>query len=92
MRSSLWAATRKRLGIARGRSCGRRARVGRASRQDDGPAPTAYLIDPGRSRAGARAQSVRISVWRTGWQRGRSALDFLSQLLRGTPVALGLPP
>jgi hypothetical protein len=31
-------------------------------------------------------------VWRTCWQQGRSALDFLSQLLRGTPVALALPP
>jgi hypothetical protein len=25
-------------------------------------------------------------------ERGRSALDFLSQLLRGTPVTLTLPP
>ena len=40
----------------------------------------------------ARAQAVRMSVWRTCWQPGRSALDFLSQLLRGTPVALALPP
>jgi hypothetical protein len=31
-------------------------------------------------------------VWRTCWQQGRSALDFLSQILRGTPVALALPP
>ena len=45
-----------------------------------------------RTRAGARAQSVLMSVWRTCWQQGRSALDFLSQLLRGTPVALALPP
>jgi hypothetical protein len=36
--------------------------------------------------------SVLMSVWRTCWQQGRSALDFLSQLLRGTPVALALPP
>jgi hypothetical protein len=35
---------------------------------------------------------VLMSVWRTCWQQGRSALDFLSQLLRGTPVALALPP
>jgi len=28
----------------------------------------------------------------TCWQQGRSALDFLSQLLRGTPVGLALPP
>ena len=45
-----------------------------------------------RTWAGARAQSVLMSVWRTCWQQGRSALDFLSQLLRGTLVALTLPP
>src|SRR5262245_25903570 len=45
-----------------------------------------------RTWPGARAQSVMMSVWRTCWQQGRSALDFLSQLLRGTPVALALPP
>jgi transposase len=45
-----------------------------------------------RTWAGARAQGVLMSVWRTCWQQGRSALDFLSQLLRGTPVALALPP
>ena len=45
-----------------------------------------------RTWAGARAQSVLMSVWRTCWQQGRSALDFLSQLLRGTPVAPALPP
>src|SRR5215475_6650718 len=45
-----------------------------------------------RTWPGARAQSVLMSVWRTCWQHGRSALDFLSQLLRGTPVALALPP
>ena len=45
-----------------------------------------------RTWSGARAQSVLMSVWRTCWQQGRSALDFLSQLLRGTPVALALPP
>jgi hypothetical protein len=37
-------------------------------------------------------QSVLMSVWRTCWQQGRSALDSLSQLLRGRPVALALPP
>jgi hypothetical protein len=31
-------------------------------------------------------------VWRTCWQQGRSALDFLSQLLRSRPVTLALPP
>jgi transposase len=46
----------------------------------------------GRTWVGARAQSVLMSVWRTCWQQGRSALDFLSQLLRGTPAALALPP
>ena len=45
-----------------------------------------------RTWAGARAQSVLMSVWRTCWQPGRSDLDFLSHLLRGTPVALALPP
>jgi len=45
-----------------------------------------------RTWAGARAQSVLMSVWRTCWQQGRSALDFLSHLLRGTPVVLALPP
>ncbi len=45
-----------------------------------------------RTWAGARAQSVLMSVWRTCWQQGCSALDFLSQLLRGMPVALALPP
>ena len=45
-----------------------------------------------RTWAGARAQAVLLSVWRTCGPQGRSALDFLSQLLRGTPVALALPP
>ena len=45
-----------------------------------------------RTWAGARAQSVLMSVWRTCWQQRRSALDFLSQLLRGAPAALILPP
>jgi transposase len=45
-----------------------------------------------RTWAGARAQSVLMSVWRTCWQQGRSAVDFLSQLLRGSAVALALPP
>ena len=44
-----------------------------------------------RTWAGARAQSVLMSVWRTCWQQGSSALDFLSQLLRGKSVALALP-
>jgi transposase len=45
-----------------------------------------------RTWVGARAQSVLMSVWRTCCQQERSALDFLSQLLRGTPVPLALPP
>jgi len=35
---------------------------------------------------------VLMWVWRTCWQQGRCALDFLSQLLRGMPAALALPP
>lgn len=45
-----------------------------------------------RTWVGARAQSVLMSVWRTCWQQGRSALDFLSHLLRGPLAALALPP
>jgi len=45
-----------------------------------------------RTWPGARAHSVLMSVWRTCWQRGRSAADFLSHLLRRTPVALAMPP
>jgi transposase len=37
--------------------------------------------DGSRTWVGARAQSVLMSVCRTCWQHGRSALDFLSQLL-----------
>jgi transposase len=44
-----------------------------------------------RTWAGARAQSVLMSVWRTCWHHGLCALDFLSRLLRGTPVPLALP-
>jgi transposase len=35
-----------------------------------------------RTWAGARAQSVLMSVWRTCWQQGRSAVDFLNHLSR----------
>jgi transposase len=45
-----------------------------------------------RTRAGARAQSVLMSVWRTCWQQGRSALDLVSQLLRSRAALLALPP
>jgi hypothetical protein len=33
-----------------------------------------------------------MSVWRTCWQQGRSALDFLSQFLRGTQVPSAMAP
>src|SRR5262245_59310873 len=45
-----------------------------------------------RTWAGARAQAVLMSVWRTCWQQKRSALDFLSQLVRGMAVALAPDP
>jgi cytochrome P450 len=45
-----------------------------------------------RTWVGARAQAVLMSVWRTCWQQGRSALDFLSPLLRGAPLILASPP
>jgi transposase len=45
-----------------------------------------------RTWAGAKAQAILMSVWRTCWQQGRIALDFLSQLLRGQIEALALPP
>ena len=45
-----------------------------------------------RTWVGARAQSVLMSVWRTCWQRGHNALDFLSQLLRRFPTPVVLPP
>jgi transposase len=45
-----------------------------------------------RTWAGARAQAVLMSVWRTCWQRGHNGLDFLRQLLRREPAIVGLPP
>jgi transposase len=45
-----------------------------------------------RTWVGAKAQAVLMSVWRTCGQQGRSALDALSQLLRGQPMALIAPP
>ena len=41
-----------------------------------------------RTEAGAKAQGVLMSVLRTCWQAGRSAVDFLSQTLRahGNPL------
>jgi hypothetical protein len=37
------------------------------------------------------AQSVLLPVWRMCWQLRRSNLEFLSQLLRGTPVSQTVP-
>jgi transposase len=45
-----------------------------------------------RTWVGARAQAVLMSVWRTCWQQGRNALDFLSGRLRGHAIPLALPP
>jgi transposase len=46
-----------------------------------------------RTWIGARAQSVLMSVWRTCWQRGQNAVNFLSHLLRRRrPEMVGLPP
>jgi hypothetical protein len=39
-----------------------------------------------------RKRGRRVWVGLSCWQQGRSALDFLSQLLRGKPVALARPP
>lgn len=45
-----------------------------------------------RTWIGAQAQGVLMSVWRTCWQQGRRALDYLSGLLRGQAAPLLLPP
>lgn len=45
-----------------------------------------------RTWVGAHAQAVLMSVWRTCWQRGHNAVDFLSQLLRQFPTPVALPP
>jgi transposase len=46
-----------------------------------------------RTWVGARAQAALMSLWRTCWQRGRNAVNFLSQLLRRCrPVFVALPP
>src|SRR5262245_9193385 len=45
-----------------------------------------------RTWAGAQTQAVLLCVWRTCWTQARSALNFLSQLLRGQVMALALPP
>jgi transposase len=45
-----------------------------------------------RTWAGAHAQAVLMSVWRTCWQQGRNAIDLLSRVLRGQRVRLARPP
>jgi transposase len=45
-----------------------------------------------RTWAGAKAQAILMSFWRTCWQRGRSALDSLSRMLRRRIVPIALPP
>jgi transposase len=45
-----------------------------------------------RTWAGARAQAVLMSLWRTCWQRGVIALDFLSDRLRCRVIPTALPP
>ena len=45
-----------------------------------------------RTWAGAWAQSVLMSVWRTCGQRGVAALDYLSESLRRPTVPVALPP
>ena len=45
-----------------------------------------------RTWAGAQAQAVLLSVWRTCWQRGQNALDSLSSLLRRRIIPAILPP
>jgi transposase len=45
-----------------------------------------------RTWVGAGARAVLMSVWRTCWQRGHNALDFLSRLLRRWPALVALPP
>jgi transposase len=45
-----------------------------------------------RTWAGAKAQAVLMSVWRTCEQRGQAALDYVSTLLRQQTVPVALPP
>jgi transposase len=45
-----------------------------------------------RTERGGNAQSVLMSIWRTCWQRGVSALDWLSQRLRCPTIPLPQPP
>jgi transposase len=45
-----------------------------------------------RTWAGAAAQAVLMSIWRTCWQRGVIAIDFLSDRLRCRLIPAALPP
>ena len=45
-----------------------------------------------RTEQGGHAQSVLMSIWRTCWQRGVSAVDWLSQHLRCSTILLPQPP
>lgn len=45
-----------------------------------------------RTWPGAKAQAILMSVWRTCWQQGRTALDYLSHLLRGQIEPFAQPP
>lgn len=45
-----------------------------------------------RTWVGAQAQAVLMSVWRTCWQRGVIAVDFLSDRLRSRMIPAALPP
>src|SRR5262249_49883345 len=52
---------------------------------------------PSTSRRAGASLSAWVVDWGCptfflAWQQGRCSRDFLSQLLRGTPVALALPP
>jgi len=45
-----------------------------------------------RTWAGADAQAVLMSIWRTCWQRRVNALDFVSDRLRRRAIPAALPP
>jgi transposase len=45
-----------------------------------------------RTWAGAKAQAILMSVWRTCWQQNRSAFDFFSHFLRGRIQPFAQPP
>lgn len=45
-----------------------------------------------RTWAGAQAQAVLMSIWRTCWQRSVCTIDFLSEHLRRRHIPATLPP